>query len=108
MSLRLRIVLVTIALAAIIAVVLSAVELETLVNSVSTEAFDRSYFASQQVKQYLIDQINQQTGQAPPPVSMEETRAQWDLVVATEPHISKMLLDWTALSRSLIEINVAG
>jgi signal transduction histidine kinase len=108
MSLRLRLVLLTVALAAIMAVVLSAVELETLVNSVSAEAYDRSYFASQQVKQFLIDQINQQSTQEPPPTSMEEIRAQWDSIVANEPHIAKMLLDWTALSRSLIEINVAG
>jgi signal transduction histidine kinase len=32
----------------------------------------------------------------------------WDSIVAGDSHISKMLLDVTALSRSLIEIDVAG
>ena len=111
MSLRLRLILLTVALAAIMAIVLSAVELETLVNSVSAEAYDRSYFASQQVKQFLIDQINRRTEQSPPtslPATLEDTRVQWDSIVAADAHIGKMLLDWTALSRSLIEINVAG
>src|SRR5258708_620169 len=108
MSLRLRLVLLTVALAAVMAVVLSAVELQALVNSISAEAYDRSYFASQQVKQFLIDHINQHSEEAGAPSSLEETRAQWDSIVAIDMHISKMLLDMTALSRSLYEINVAA
>jgi signal transduction histidine kinase len=108
MSLRLRLVVLTVALAAVMAVVLSAVELQTLVNSISAEAYDRSYFAGQQVKQFLIDHINQHSEEAGAPATLEETRAQWDSIVAIDMHISKMLLDMTALSRSLFEINVAG
>src|SRR6476661_5499221 len=108
MSLRLRLVLLTVALAGIMAVVLSAVELQTLVNSISAEAYDRSYFAGQQVKQFLIDHINQHSEEAGAPATLEETREQWDSIVAIDTHISKMLLDMTALSRSLFEINVAG
>src|SRR5262249_18722427 len=109
MSLRLRLVLLTVALAALMAVVLSPGWLETLVNSISSEAFDRRYYASQQVKQFLIDRINQRAEeQAHPPATLEETRVQWDRIVSTDDHIAKMLLDSTALSRSLIEINVAA
>jgi len=108
MSLRVRLVLLTVALAAVMAVVLSAVELQTLVNSISTEAYERSYFASQQVKQFLIDHINQHSQEAGTPTTLEETRIQWNSIVAIDAHISKMLLDMTALSRSLYEINVAG
>src|SRR5258708_1780878 len=108
MSLRLRLVLLTVALAALMAVALSALELETLVNSVSTEAYERSDFASQQVKQFLLDHIMQHSEDVGLPTSLEHVRELWDSIVSGDTHISKMLLDVTALSRSLIEINVAA
>ena len=57
MSLRVRLVLLILVVVALAAVALSAVELETLVNLLTSDAIERSSLTGQQVSALLRDHI---------------------------------------------------
>jgi signal transduction histidine kinase len=108
MSLRLRLILLIVVLMAVVILVLSGLYLNSLVDSLSAAALERSELASQQVNAYVTDYINRRSEQSPPPTNLDEAKVQWREIVATDPDISAMLVRTMALSPALIEINVAG
>ena len=108
MSLRLRLVLLTVVLVAAVALSLSALYLDSLIRSLGNEAIDRSEFAGQQVNTFVTDHINQHSSAYVAPTTIEETKAIWAKVAAEDFHIPITLEKVMAASRSIIEINVAG
>jgi len=103
--LRVRLVLLTVTLVALVAVALSALHLKTLVDTLSAYALERSEHATQEVSSFLIDHLNQhskeyETSQGP--------KAVWYTIVSSDPDIASMLQKTMALAPSLVEINVAG
>jgi len=117
MSLRLRLILLTVALVTVVVVVLSALYLNSLVDSLSATALDRAQLASQQVNAFLNDRINRnspesQTTDPPPkdkpPATFDETKVLWREIVSSDPEVAAMLFRTMALSAALAEINVAG
>src|SRR6185369_17101941 len=121
MSLRLRLILLTVALVTVVVVVLSALYLNSLVDSLSATALDRAQLASQQVNAYLNDRINRVSPESqtkdspakdkkenPAPPSFDETKVLWREIVASDPDVAAMLFRTMALSAALAEINVAG
>ena len=58
MSLRLRLILLTVALVTVVVLILSGLYLNSLVDSLSATALDRAQLASQQVNAFLNDRIN--------------------------------------------------
>ena len=107
MSLRVRLILLTVALVTLVAVVLSGLYLNSLVNTLSAGALERSELAGQQVNAFVIDHINQHSAEYPAPSNLEETKALWRQIVQDDPDISSMLERTMALSPALVEINVA-
>ena len=111
MSLRLRLILLTVALVTVVVVVLSGLYLNSLVDSLSATALDRAQLASQQVNAYLNDRINRnspdnQTKDAPSkdkpaPASFDETKVRWREIVASDPEVAAMLFRTMALSAAL-------
>ena len=108
MSLRVRLVLLIVALVALVAVALSALHLDGLVNSLTTDAINRSNLASQQVNTFVINHINQHTEELKSPPDLEETKALWNEIVATDPDIQAMLVKMLAGASALVEINIAS
>ena len=118
MSLRLRLILLTVALVTVVVVVLSGLYLNSLVDSLSATALDRAQLASQQVNAYLNDRINRNSPESQPPdkpsretpapASFDETKELWRAIVASDPEVAAMLFRTMALSAALAEINVAG
>lgn len=108
MSLRLRLILLTVTLVAVVVVVLSALYLNSLVDSLSTTALERAQLVSQQVNAFITDRINRQSPDHPAPANIEETKVLWREIVSGDPDISMMLFRTMALSAALLEINVAG
>ena len=108
MSLRLRLILVTLGLVTLVAVALSALYLDSLVDSLATEAIDRSDFAAQQVNTFLADHINQHSTAYESPKTIIETKALWTQIASSDPHIPSSLEKLMAASPSILEINVAG
>src|SRR5579863_7029705 len=107
MSLRIRLVLVIVALVTVVAVALAVLHLDTLINSLSEDALQRSELVSQQVKSFVIDHVNQHFAQYAQPSNMDETVALWNQIVTSDPDIGVML-KMLAASQSVVEINVAG
>jgi len=107
MSLRIRLVLVIVALVTVVAAALAVLHLDTLINSLSEDALQRSELVSQQVKSFVIDHVNQHFAQYSQPSNMDETVALWNQIVTSDPEIGVML-KMLAASQSVVEINVAG
>jgi signal transduction histidine kinase len=107
MSLRVRLVLLILVVVALAAVALSAVELETLVDLLTTDAIAYSRLTGQQVSVLLLDHIELYSESNPTPQSVEETKALWNQIVADDLQLHQLLVKM-ASSGSLSDINVAG
>jgi signal transduction histidine kinase len=108
MSLRFRLILLIVLLMTIVVVVLSGLYLNSLVDSLSEAALERSELASQQVNAFITDRINRHQFPSPAPANLEETTASWEAIVSTDSDIAGMLVRTMALSPALVEINVAS
>jgi len=108
MSLRVRLVLLILVVVALAAVALSAVELETLVDLLTSDAIERSSLTGQQVSALLRDHIERYSEDYPTPQSLEEVKALWNDIVSDDEQFHRLLLQMMASSRSLRDINVTG
>ncbi len=108
MSLRVRLVVLIVALVTLVALALSALHLENLVNSLSDDALERSRLASQQVRAFVVDHINQHADEFEAATTIDETKALWNEIVTSDRDIAVMLEKMMALSPAIVEINVAG
>lgn len=108
MSLRIRLVLLIVALVTLVTVALSGLYLDRLVNSLWAAAFERSELASQQVNAFIVQHINQHAEEYEKPSGIEQTKALWRDIVLNDRDISNTLERTMALSPSIVEINVAG
>lgn len=107
MSLRIRLVLLIVALVALVTVAVAVVHLNRLGSAILGSAVERADFASQQVKAFLIDRINQHAGEFEAPNGLEETKALWNEIVSTDRDVSVMLVKMLALTTAIVEINIA-
>jgi signal transduction histidine kinase len=108
MSLRVRLVLLILVVAALAAVALSAVELETLVDLLTSDEIKYSRLTGQQVSAVLEDHIERYAENYPAPQSVEEIKALWNDIVSDDTQLQRLLVQTVALSSSLLDINVAG
>ena len=108
MSLRIRLILLTVTLVTVVVMILSGLYLASLLSSLSATAFDRAELVSQQVNAYINDRINRVSSVQPAPGDFMQTETQWRDIVANDPDIKNMLFRTMALSAALLEINIAG
>src|SRR6185437_1060612 len=108
MSLRVRLVLLILVVVALAAVALSAVELETLVNLLTSDAIQYSYLTGQQVSALLLDHIELYSDSNPTPQSVQEIKDLWNQIVSDDVQLRGLLVKMMASSSSMGEINVAG
>jgi signal transduction histidine kinase len=108
MSLRVRLVLVIVALVTVVAIALSILHLDTMINSLTESAFQRAGNTSQLVQIFVIDHINQHTKEYETPQDFEGEVALWNEIVTSDPDIAITLQKMLALSQGIVEINVAG
>ena len=92
MSLRVRLVLLILVVVALAAVALSAVELETLVDLLTSDALERSSLTGQQVSALLQDHIERYSENYPTPQSLEETKALWNQIVSDDAQFHRLLV----------------
>jgi hypothetical protein len=113
MSLRLRLILLIVALVTVVVLVLSGLYLNSLVDSLSAGALERSVLASQQVNAFITDRINRRSLEHPPAATdpaaagpeapaMERTKSLWREIVSTDQDISAFLVRTMALSPALV------
>src|SRR4029079_2167318 len=108
MSLRVRLVLLILVVVALAAVTLSAVQLETLVNLLTSDAIERSNLTGDQVSALLRDHVERDSGDYPAPQDLAEIKALWNAIVANDSGFHRLLTQMMASPGSLLEINIAG
>jgi signal transduction histidine kinase len=108
MSLRVRLVALILTLVALVAVSLAALELKNLVDSLSTQAIERSDLAGDVMSTLLLDYIRQRSVNQPASESREETKQRWIQIVSEDPDVARLVGQILALSPSVLEISVAG
>lgn len=107
MSLRFRLVLLTLFLVAAVAVVLSALQVRSVIDSVSQDTLVRANLAGERVSAAVQDHINQHQPEYPVPLSNEETAALWYEIVSSDGDLSQLLLSTlSSYSEALLEINL--
>jgi signal transduction histidine kinase len=108
MSLRVRLILVIVALVTAVAFALSILHLDSLANALSADALQRGEFASQQVQSFIAEHIRQHWTEYEPPADFAGTVALWNQIVTADPDISDMLEKTMGLTPGIVEINVAA
>ncbi len=108
MSLRVRLILLTVALVTVVVLVFAVLYLNSLVNSLTATALERAQLASQQVNAFINDRINRHSLEQPAPADLEATKSSWREIIANDPDVATMLFRTMALSDALLEINVGG
>ena len=106
MSLRFRLVALIVALVALVAVALSALQLRSLVDSLSSVTLERAALIGQQASDFLIDSIRQHSAEYPAQMSLDQTKTVWRDIVSQDPEVHRNLLSSMLPSEALIEINV--
>lgn len=107
MSLRIRLILLSGFLVALVAVALSVLYLDRLLDSFSKDELDRCQRAGQQINLFLITHIKLHEQDYATPASAEETWRLWYDIASTDVDISEMLSNTMAQSRFFVQINLA-
>ncbi len=108
MSLRVRLVLLIVALVAFVAIALSAVHLASLVDLQSADALERSKTAAEQASTFVKEHIAQHTESHEAPPDLNGVKALWTEIVSTDPDIPTMLVNTLKLSQAIKDVNIAG
>ncbi len=108
MSLRVRLILVIVALVTVVAAALSVLHLDSLANALSADALRSGEDASQQVQSFIADHIRQHWGEYEPPSDFAGTVGLWNQIVTSDPDIADMLEKTMGLTPGIVEINVAA
>ena len=109
MSLRTRLVLLTMAIVAAVALAFSVLYLDTLVNKLSADALDRSVRAGQEVSSFLIEYIRlHATTEYPEFSRVASPQEVVYKIVSDDRDVSNRLINLVALSPYIVEINLAG
>jgi signal transduction histidine kinase len=108
MSLRVRLLLLILALVTLSILALSAVHLETLINSLSADAVARAEYAGNQVSSFVQEHIRRHLLEYPPQDNLEQTKNVWSDIVVTDPDITLFLEGTMAQSRAILAINVGS
>jgi HAMP domain-containing protein len=108
MSLRLRLVLLTLMLVALVAVTLSALQLQTLVDLLSEDTIARARLAGDQTSSYLQQKIALEQENYPRTEASDQTKVTWTVIVERDPGLQPFLVvTMGQIAESLQEINVA-
>ena len=107
MSLRARVMLLTVGLVAAVAITLILVELHTLIAVSLQHSNDRAYMTAQFVKRYVLDRAQQRSRESGQIATLEQRIAEWQQAVREDAELPDLLASTLAQTRSIIEISVA-
>ncbi len=107
MSLRARVMLMTVGLVAAVALTLILVELHTLISVSLQHASDRAHMTAQFVKRYVLDRAQQRSREAGHVATLEQRIAEWQEAIGADSELPELLTSTLAQTRAIIEISVA-
>ena len=107
MSLRSRLRLAVIALVTLLVLVQSLATLRTTVQAGFISALEQSEAIGTQVRNFLLDRLNEEAKKAsPPPRTLEDTIALWTSALEDDPSMSVLLEKMMAATHVAVEIQV--
>jgi len=109
MTLRVRLLSLTLSMVAIVAVTLVALSLNSLTVTLLDVAVSSSEMAGRQIQSFLLRRLPESLARAPsPPASLAGTRDYWNSVISDDADLAALLEQTMAQSRSIVEIGVAN
>ncbi|MGA3095574.1 MAG: ATP-binding protein [Bryobacteraceae bacterium] len=111
MTLRTRLLSLTLSMVAVVALTLVGLNLNSLVATWLDVALERSETAGRQVQSFMLRRIEARAAQAQAqgaPGMPAEAKRVWSRIVAEDADLSALLEQTMAQSRSIVEIDVAG
>jgi signal transduction histidine kinase len=108
MSLRTRLLWLSLSTVAIVVVALMAMHVNSLIMLWLDQAIERSETAAQQMQSFLLKRIEQRTVGQPAPETLEDAKHLWTSIVHDDPELPLILQQTLVQSRSIAEIEVAG
>jgi len=109
MTLRVRLLSLTLSMVAIVAVTLVALSFNSLTVTLLDVAISSSEMAGRQIQSFLLRRLPESiAGAASPPATLPETRDYWNTVVSNDADLAALLEQTMAQSRSILEIGVAN
>ena len=109
MTLRARLLSLTLSMVAVVVLTLVALNVNSLVATGIEVALDRSEIAGRQVQAFMVRRIEGRVAELPgaPPGTLDATKRLWSRIVGGDADLSALLEQTMAQSRSIVEIDVA-
>jgi signal transduction histidine kinase len=109
MTLRVRLLSLTLSMVAIVAVTLVALSLNSLTVTLLDVAISGSEMAGRQIQSFLLRRLPESLGRAlSRPATLSEMRDYWNTVVSNDADLAALLEQTMAQSRSIVEIGIAN
>lgn len=109
MTLRARLLSLTLSMVAVVVLTLVALNVNSLVAAWLDVALERSEIAGRQVQSFMLRRIEERAAEAQEAAgTLAATKRAWSRIVAEDADLSALLEQTMAQSRSIVEINVAG
>ncbi|HYA17408.1 MAG TPA: ATP-binding protein [Bryobacteraceae bacterium] len=108
MTLRARLLSVTVAMVAIVVIALVGLNLNSLISTWVGSAADRAEDAGRQVQASIVRRIERGVPAPAAPLTIPEVKDLWMQAIAKDAELDSLLEQTMAQSRSIIEIDVAG
>jgi signal transduction histidine kinase len=108
MNLRVRLLSVTVAMVALVVVLLVALNLNSLISAWADSAADRAEDAGRQVQAAILRRLQRDVPRPTSPVTIPQVKELWMQAVATDQELAAQLEQTMAQSQSIIEIGIAG
>ena len=109
MTLRARLLSLTLSMVAVVVLTLVALNVNSLVATGIEVALDRSEIAGRQVQAFMVRRIEGRVAELPgaPPGTLDATKRLWSRIVGGDADLSALLEQTMAQLRSIVEIDVA-
>lgn len=108
MTLRARLLWLSVSTVAIVVVALMAMHVDSLIDVWLDQAIERSDVAAQQMQNFLLERIKQRSAGQPAPATLAEAKQMWASILRDDAELPLILQQTLVQSRSIVEIVVAG
>jgi signal transduction histidine kinase len=108
MTLRARLLWLSLSTVAIVVVALMTLHVNSLIEVWLDQAIERSDTDAQQMQRFLLKRIEERSAGQPPPVTLDEAKRMWTSIVRDDSELPLILQQTLVQSRSIVEIEVAG
>lgn len=108
MTLRARLLWLSLSTVAIVVVALMAMHVNSLIDVWLDQAIERSDVAAQQMQSFLLKRIEERSMDQPVPTTVAEAKLMWTSILRDDAELPLILQQTLVQSRSIVEIEVAG